>query len=1282
MKGGKEGLFFSLRTKLIYLSFVLFIFVILFEGLQLSLAYDQYYTHPALTEEMAKLFNATAQVGSGLSAQDIEWLRKGAVEEDEPARWINHFYDPVHKTGWGGKHYGNLPQAEGYKRGADMAPKDALPSIEWAVNQEYQAAYGRQFGNQTWQRAMSAFVNGDRQTAMIALGHVLHLIEDASVPDHTRDDSHPGIEGDPGSPYEQTSKDFVLNHQLTVADSLVKRNVNLPNFDNIQAAFNYIANYSNNNFFSEDTINNDNFTKPNISNLEIIILDNKLFYKDINNNIILTRISVDQYGSKKFTTNDLDYVMPSYRSHLFPEDVLTGAGVIKLFFSEADRYKQHPEQLEPVTNDTNTTFGTSLLIDAKRAAVKGATVAEKIYVDTSREASSILAQVNNKMDAFNTNVLAGAKEGWSMVKTTFGFGAPASPVPVQSIVRVVPEEEYVVPTQPQPSIQSVSFPASHALNTVVLQPAAPARVLGEKISNTDMPAVTPVNQVINDVPHALSLQLPAAAPFNSTPYASSGGQLIFVAPHMSAENPSTVPNASEPGIIFDVPVVSTSTIATTSSPQSVVDVAPPSVPIMATALVSSTVVQVIVTSTDEFSAAVFFDIYFRTSTANEWNTLTEKTTSTDVYMQVEAGKTYYFQARASDEAGNVSNFSKSVQLFVSWGGQVVISEVAWAGTSAAYPNDEWFELYNATDQPIDVKNWKVSVSGVAMSWGKINNSIIKAHSYLLLERDRDGVVNDITADIVYNLPVGFNNAGNKLELISAAGQKVDEVDCSKGWFAGDAVHYRTMERLDLSGDGSDAHSWQSNQGIRVLGRSFNGEQLHGSPRQQNIGFIALNFKQENSERHLTTDNNPYILQYYEIPTGYTLQIDPGVVIKSYYKDAKIDVYGTIAAQGTRAQPVVLTSGKDTTFSNSMLATVVGSSWSTTTVQSKDWQGIWFHPGSVGDLNSVTIKYAGGDFKVNNYIYTGFVSQIIRSEQASVVLKDSVISEGAGTAWHMENSSSTISNTIFQKGDRAIDAYDSDITMTSSSIEQFGNSQAALYSKGRWPLLDGVRFFNNNANPPLFEAVAVEKNIYVAPQSVIALNNVVITPSSTLTIDEGVKLLMMPSANIDVRGSLLVNGSAQNPVYIVPTVTSSYWSSLIFTSSTSQLNHVYMSGGNKLLVPIDQGAMIIANNSAVIFNECALVDSRAPGNVMLSTNSNITLNSCVLGFTQKPNFSTAAVRAQSSVFTIKNSQFMNTTFGMYGVGTPLSSVTADVTSSLFSGVDYPFEPRVWPIIIQN
>ncbi len=350
-----------------------FIFSFLF--FNYSFSYSPYFTHPDLTEEMVKFFNLKSQESNlKISKQEILWLRKGAINEDTPPRWINHFYDPVHKIGWTGKHFGSLSEEDGYKKGADMAPKPALASIDWAENQEYQSAYAAEYGNQTWQKALVSYVIDDKESAFIALGHILHLVEDLSVPDHTRNDSHAGIAGDPGSPYEDYSKEYTNYNKLTLAKDLKNQNRNFLEFSNLEDYFEYLANYSNNNFFSEDTISNEEFNEPKLSGLQMIS-------KEIEGNIIRRYLVSNDYylswfkkedpftGKKIYTTDDKYFVLPSYRSHLFPQAVLTGASVINQFFKEAEFYKQNPKLLSLVEGGSGESFWFNLKREPKLMAV-------------------------------------------------------------------------------------------------------------------------------------------------------------------------------------------------------------------------------------------------------------------------------------------------------------------------------------------------------------------------------------------------------------------------------------------------------------------------------------------------------------------------------------------------------------------------------------------------------------------------------------------------------------------------------------------------------------------------------------------------------------------------------------------------------------------------------------------------------------------------------------------------------------------------------------------------
>jgi len=122
-------------------------------------------------------------------------------------------------------------------------------------------------------------------------------------------------------------------------------------------------------------------------------------------------------------------------------------------------------------------------------------------------------------------------------------------------------------------------------------------------------------------------------------------------------------------------------------------------------------------------------------------------------------------------------------------GNVVINEIAWMGTIIDY-NDEWIELYNDGEQPIDLSGWILEATDGAP---KINLSgSVPAKSYFLLERTDDNSVSDVAADQIYTGAMG--NSGENLQLKDASNNIVDAIDASSGWPAGDNATKQTMER--------------------------------------------------------------------------------------------------------------------------------------------------------------------------------------------------------------------------------------------------------------------------------------------------------------------------------------------------------------------------------------------------------------------------------------------------------------------------------------------------------
>lgn len=178
-----------------------------------------------------------------------------------------------------------------------------------------------------------------------------------------------------------------------------------------------------------------------------------------------------------------------------------------------------------------------------------------------------------------------------------------------------------------------------------------------------------------------------------------------------------------------------------------------------------------------------------------------------------------------------------------WTPTVVISEIAWSGTAAHY-TDEWLELYNATDEDVDLSGW-------TLTWGEgdvtiyfdkaqgntkeIRDSVIPAHGFYLMERTDDEAISDIEADLIYK--GALDNAGDLLILKDAEGSLVDTANIAGGeWPAGTGRNgkppYASMERIDpLAKDSAD--NWGTNDGEHRNGLDAAGNPINGTPGQPN-----------------------------------------------------------------------------------------------------------------------------------------------------------------------------------------------------------------------------------------------------------------------------------------------------------------------------------------------------------------------------------------------------------------------------------------------------------------
>ena len=127
-------------------------------------------------------------------------------------------------------------------------------------------------------------------------------------------------------------------------------------------------------------------------------------------------------------------------------------------------------------------------------------------------------------------------------------------------------------------------------------------------------------------------------------------------------------------------------------------------------------------------------------------------------------------------------------------------------------------------------------------------------------------------------------------------------------------------------------------GLLVLGWATNADSLEVSGSQSGTWALA---------------NSPYVARGVTVPTGQTLTIEAGVIVKfDVDRNYMLQVEGTLEAVGTSSAPIVFTSllddvGGDTNGDGEASSPTAG-----------DWVELRFDDGSAGELAHCQIRYAG------------------------------------------------------------------------------------------------------------------------------------------------------------------------------------------------------------------------------------------------------------------------------------------------------------------------------------
>lgn len=1113
-----------------FLMFPLFVF-----------SYDNKTTHPALTQEIVKFFNRSYPELT-ITEEDQQKIIQGSIDEDADARWLYHFYDPVYNRGLVLKDssFPSDPSLAFIAGGVQSSWENAKL---WAEDTSLQQGsidkismgiftdYFSGTRDYSWDRGIYEYTWGSRDRSLLTLGHILHLLEDMTVPDHTRNDPHPPILNFE-SPYEDWTEKFKPeNYSSNIGDQTPIL------FKNLNGYFDSVANYSNNNFFSRDTIFVQQYKYPVIADYRDEILSNGISYKFAyskegyrlfreDNNPLWYEVITTANKSHFYLTDNDDLILSDYWSHLSKQAVLHGAGVVKLFFDEVEKEKQTKILYEK----NRSWFGKK--IDSLKNALAGIS-----HIFSGSESSP-----NTSHDA-DPSLLAALSE-------TLPDTSPHTAVSQSNTPPEIPlTAEHTIPTT-----QTIATPPTTDTTEIKPTPA-------ENLSEISTPSAVSLFASSNTSPNLPFAGIGGNPPPPSEPSAS------FSSPTPPESSSAQIsPTASPPEIATSSPAHATSSPIATSTTEIPSPSDPPdiffaiqecSVSIAATA---GTCVLATTTLTLQWSTtAKDLDHYEISCTQDAAPCLdflfspTDATSTT--YSLPQKNARYVFNAKTITIDGRESALQEHEVTIAPRA--VVINEIAWEGTSARRSQDEWIELYNPTLEEIKLDGMILTSltdnkPTIALS------GTITPHGYYIIERTDDTVLSDISANITASFGsgagAGLVNSWEALAITfnNAVIDKTPPFNACQGWCGG--TGYRTMERVDPMLPGENPDNWGTWYDILRNGKNADKEPIQGTPGKRNTMnyLISKYISVLHGKKTLTRKGSPYI-----IPTGVALIIDqdamltiePGAVIK-FFADASLIVSGTLDAHGTVENPIIFTSLHDDECG---ITNGCGDTDGTSTPPLPgDWNSIKIASENVS-LDNIIVRYGGGNrdrgVSANLLITHGgsisLTNSIVEHAKENGIWFDSgVRGEVAHTIIRYNSSAGANSDTAGIKISHSAPAItnnqiygnaigiqvDSGGTPTISDNTLHHNIGAAMRVLWSAPLLENNTADQNGINGVDFQGVSDSPTYtFTGNLPYVIQQTLWVQPNTTLTFPPGTMMKFGKQGLASVQGIFIAEGTAAHPI---------------------------------------------------------------------------------------------------------------------------------------------------------